>query len=75
VILVIYFVTVLHKPLYFRVAALTRYTFSRGEIVDTMISTDGTLLLSDILKRINLKTHKFMHPKMPIASTYHGIYH
>jgi len=45
VILVIYFVTLRHKPLYFRVAALTCDTFSRRVILDTFISAVGALLL------------------------------
>jgi len=52
VILVIYFVTMRRKPLYFRVASLTCDTFSRSELLDTLISTVGTLLISNIFKRI-----------------------
>jgi hypothetical protein len=74
VILVIYFVTIRYKPLYFRVAALNCDTFSRSEILDTLISTVGALLLSNILKRINIKTQIYASKK-PIASTYRGIYH
>ena len=71
--LVIYFVTIRHKPLYFRVAALTCDTFSRSEILDTLISTvGGGLLISNIFKRINIKTKIYASKK---ASTYRGIYH
>jgi hypothetical protein len=72
---VIYFVTIRHKPLYFRVVSLTCGTFSRSEILDTLISTVGTLLLANMFKRINIKAQNFVHRKTPIANTYRGIYH